>query len=128
MAQREKERAHSGFRVSSAEIPAHKDHHAIWIPVRIPRRLWRGLVEIGRRSLLPDSEEESLSRPEADAATTEWLKTIAIHWNWEDGEGEPLPQPGGDPGVWEEIADDEFRFIVRNITAATTIPPRKPTA
>ena len=34
-----------------------------------------------------------------------------VNWNWVDDDGEPLPLPKDDPGVIDQLTDQEFAFV-----------------
>jgi len=129
---------HEGIKVPTDEFPSHKDGSWLEVPPRVKRKHSRKLVEFGRRSRLPEeilgpdgelvANPDYLPDPEATEKIIDILLQIGFRWNWEDGAGEPLPQPSEDPKVMEEISDDELNFIITHIADGTEIPPPKPVA
>jgi hypothetical protein len=117
-----------GYFVSSKEMPSHTEDMGIWVPYRFKRKWKRRLLQVRAGAELKPNEEGHLDQWAADKALIELLREVPISWNWANGTGEPLPQPGDDPDVWEEISDEELVFIVANLNAGTVIPPQKSTA
>jgi len=131
---------HEGIEGPSDEFPSHGD--GLWIkgPPRVKRKHARKIAELGRRAQLParipDPDKEGATKPNPDYLPSEKateqilvvLLEIGFRWNWEDGAGNPLPQPCDDPSVFEEISSEELDFIIEHIRDGTKIPPPKPVA
>ena len=43
------------------------------------------------------------------------LKVHVRSWNWEDDDGNPLPQPQEDPNVFDELTDTEITFLLNEM-------------
>jgi hypothetical protein len=50
-----------------------------------------------------------------DAFTGQLLQENVLEWNWVDFDGNPLRLPKDDPGVIDQLTDDEVEFLVRHI-------------
>lgn len=131
---------HEGIKVPSDEFPSHREGMWIEVPPRVKRKHARKILRLGQRAALkpqlPDPERpgETMPNPdylEAIEASDQILQVcleIGFRWNWEDGAGNPLPQPCDDPSVLEEISGDELDFITDHMRDGTKIPPPKPIA
>lgn len=59
---------------------------------------------------------------ESDAAESEaniYFSKHILKWNWVDDEGQPLPQPFDNPGIFTVLTGDELRFLGQCLAGQT---------
>ena len=72
----------------------------------ILRRLTVGEIKTLRRD--KDTDKFDL--------TEEMVRAHIVEWNWCDEGGNPLPQPGEHPEVFDQVTDEELAFLAEQVS------------
>ena len=81
-----------------------------WVEMRRPKG--RDIKEAMRKSR-EDAEDAGGMKTYTDSM--DLLRAHTLEWNWVDDNGKPLAQPT-DPDVFDELTDDEIRFLSEHLT------------
>jgi hypothetical protein len=59
-----------------------------------------------------DFEEDPVEALDAFQRIGVVMSNVVLTWNWTDEHGDPLPQPGDRPEVFEELGFDELMWLI----------------
>jgi len=63
-----------------------------------------------------EAQGEDAGGLETYADSMDLLRSHVLEWNWVDDNGDPLPQPQESVEVFDELTDDELRFLTEKLT------------
>ncbi len=77
-------------------------------------------VSRGVQGLKPDAENYEARVTELDVESNALMAECVLEWNWVDDDGNPLPQPAGNPEVFKTLTMAELMFLAQYLDGTTS--------
>ena len=94
-------------RIASTEVQG----EGSWVDMRRPKG--RDIKEAMRKSEELGEDAGALETLEGSMAL---LRAHTVKWNWVDDDGKPMAQPDSSVDVFDELTDEEIRFLTEHLT------------
>ena len=94
-------------RIKSEEVQGEDS----WVDMRRPKG--RDIKDAVRKQ---DAQGEDAGNLASYENSQELLRAHVLSWNWVDDNGNPLPQPQDSEDVFDELTDEEVRFLTEHLT------------
>lgn len=83
-----------------------------YVKVKMPSvEEFNAIMERSRRAVGLAQSRDEVAIAQLEQEANETMANLVLEWNWVDDDGNPLPQPFGNPAVFTRLTISEISFL-----------------